>query len=664
MSDFDPYYKWLGIPPEEQPPTHYRLLGIQLLEQNAEVIEAAANRQMAYLQELSAGDDHIDEAQRLLGEVARARVCLLAAESKARYDAEIASTLDSLPEAKEESADAQQPLAGSIETITSGGSRRAAAAKGRKKSSSRRTKRSTPSKSGSSSGNKSSSLQVKIIAAAVPAVLGLIVLIVLLSTGGGKNKANNTSNPETAGRSSQSDAGKGVPKSTEAEKKKADRDLEKQLARLENQRPKPPEPKPDKPKAPETKSTPPESAGADAVDVEGSGLSETEQAEALLNARGLEEGFNSQWELAELTKAYEETKNASGNQSDSGNEADFQTELVRQTRQYFNALKEFYKQTNYQQHPASDPTAREAAGYLNSVGTRPFPENTEILQFALEGGAPVQFQVPSDIQPISLTDKVQREVSTQPSSNPASNEAINEIAGLLRDGYQKLSQDAEVQAALKTVEGSLAESPGTANVTQAETRPPAKNPVVPAKTPEQAAVIKDGAAGSDVENNANDQNQSGGESEEPTVGFDQLKEKLTTLEKETKKTLGEFNKEAKNYISQKKNLVKRIKAGEALYVNRGRQQDAIQYPEEKAKFGEETDKLVTKPLNTLKAQLQKLTKPDTAELEEKLKQAEKLIEQLKATSEYAANPKSIDSLAEKIAKYRKGYEVQQTKMSK
>ena len=28
-ANFDPYYKWLGIPPEEQPPNHYRLLGIQ-----------------------------------------------------------------------------------------------------------------------------------------------------------------------------------------------------------------------------------------------------------------------------------------------------------------------------------------------------------------------------------------------------------------------------------------------------------------------------------------------------------------------------------------------------------------------------------------------------------------------------------------------------------
>ena len=40
--DFDPYYTWLGIAPRDQPPTHYRLLGIDAFENNAEVIENAA----------------------------------------------------------------------------------------------------------------------------------------------------------------------------------------------------------------------------------------------------------------------------------------------------------------------------------------------------------------------------------------------------------------------------------------------------------------------------------------------------------------------------------------------------------------------------------------------------------------------------------------------
>ena len=67
MPTFDPYHKWLGIPPKEQPPNHYRLLGITLFEADREVIEAAANRQMSYLQELSSGAEQIDEAQKLLG---------------------------------------------------------------------------------------------------------------------------------------------------------------------------------------------------------------------------------------------------------------------------------------------------------------------------------------------------------------------------------------------------------------------------------------------------------------------------------------------------------------------------------------------------------------------------------------------------------------------
>ena len=41
-----------------------------------------------------------------------------------------------------------------------------------------------------------------------------------------------------------------------------------------------------------------------------------------------------------------------------------------------------------------------------------------------------------------------------------------------------------------------------------------------------------------------------------------------------------------------------------------------------------------------------------------------MIAQLKKTSGYAESPKSVDSLAEKIAKYRRGLGVQQTKMAK
>lgn len=55
---FDPYHKWPGIAPKDQPPNHYRLLGIELFEDDCD-------------------------------ELAAARVCLLKPEGKAEYDARL-----------------------------------------------------------------------------------------------------------------------------------------------------------------------------------------------------------------------------------------------------------------------------------------------------------------------------------------------------------------------------------------------------------------------------------------------------------------------------------------------------------------------------------------------------------------------------------------------
>jgi hypothetical protein len=53
--NLDPYYKWLGIAPTEQPPNHYRLLGLNLFEPDLDVIENGADRQMAHLRSFQAG---------------------------------------------------------------------------------------------------------------------------------------------------------------------------------------------------------------------------------------------------------------------------------------------------------------------------------------------------------------------------------------------------------------------------------------------------------------------------------------------------------------------------------------------------------------------------------------------------------------------------------
>lgn len=89
---FDPYYTWLGIPPQQQPPNHYRLLGIESFEGSPDVIERAADRRMADLRTYQTGK-HSADSQRLLNEVAAAKLCLLDAKKKARYDAALREKL-------------------------------------------------------------------------------------------------------------------------------------------------------------------------------------------------------------------------------------------------------------------------------------------------------------------------------------------------------------------------------------------------------------------------------------------------------------------------------------------------------------------------------------------------------------------------------------------
>ena len=85
---FDPYHKWLGIPPEEQPPNCYRLLGLPLFEDQAEVIDNAADQRMVHLRSFQAGQ-HSKLSQKLLNEVSAARVMLLDAAKKAAYDEQL-----------------------------------------------------------------------------------------------------------------------------------------------------------------------------------------------------------------------------------------------------------------------------------------------------------------------------------------------------------------------------------------------------------------------------------------------------------------------------------------------------------------------------------------------------------------------------------------------
>ncbi|MEQ8787932.1 MAG: hypothetical protein RIC55_16620 [Pirellulaceae bacterium] len=89
---FDAYYKWLAIPPEEQPPHHYRLLGLRLYEADRDVIETAADQRMAHLRKYQSGK-HGSKSQVLLNEVAHAKICLMDPKKRARYDEQLRRTL-------------------------------------------------------------------------------------------------------------------------------------------------------------------------------------------------------------------------------------------------------------------------------------------------------------------------------------------------------------------------------------------------------------------------------------------------------------------------------------------------------------------------------------------------------------------------------------------
>lgn len=92
LEEFDPYRKWLGIPSSEQPPNHYRLLGVGLFEDDADTIASAADRQMAHVRTFQTGP-HSALSQKLLNELAAARVALLNEAKKAAYDEQLRAKL-------------------------------------------------------------------------------------------------------------------------------------------------------------------------------------------------------------------------------------------------------------------------------------------------------------------------------------------------------------------------------------------------------------------------------------------------------------------------------------------------------------------------------------------------------------------------------------------
>ena len=117
MADsFDPYYKWLAIPPEDQPASHYRLLAIATSEQDEEVIANAAEQRISHLRILEMGEQGAI-ATELIKEIEAARDCLLDAETRASYESQFSD--ESTPKPVDDSIAAPfQPMGSPKKTET------------------------------------------------------------------------------------------------------------------------------------------------------------------------------------------------------------------------------------------------------------------------------------------------------------------------------------------------------------------------------------------------------------------------------------------------------------------------------------------------------------------------------------------------------------------
>lgn len=83
--DHDLICSWLGLPPGSWPPDHYRLLGVQPGEANAELIELHVHERLDTVRCYQI--THAEQATEAMNRLAQAFVCLTESSSKKAYDA-------------------------------------------------------------------------------------------------------------------------------------------------------------------------------------------------------------------------------------------------------------------------------------------------------------------------------------------------------------------------------------------------------------------------------------------------------------------------------------------------------------------------------------------------------------------------------------------------
>ncbi len=84
--EFDPYYRWLGIPKGKRPVNHYQLLGISRKEKDQDLIRAAAERQKMVVKSFET-DAENEVASRVLYEIEEAQFILLDNDFRQKYNA-------------------------------------------------------------------------------------------------------------------------------------------------------------------------------------------------------------------------------------------------------------------------------------------------------------------------------------------------------------------------------------------------------------------------------------------------------------------------------------------------------------------------------------------------------------------------------------------------
>jgi antitoxin component YwqK of YwqJK toxin-antitoxin module len=94
--EFDPYNEWLGIPPKDQPPNYYQLLGIKLFEDDLHLITRAANERMRLVESFRSDDNSL-LLKIILKNIVAAKVCLLEPIGKTEYDKSLRLIIQSPP---------------------------------------------------------------------------------------------------------------------------------------------------------------------------------------------------------------------------------------------------------------------------------------------------------------------------------------------------------------------------------------------------------------------------------------------------------------------------------------------------------------------------------------------------------------------------------------